>query len=189
MTAAASANPFYEGCTPVELSRLFRVSTSKVRDILRDTPPYGTRGGRDVWLVHEVAMGLLRDNESEPETVERILKLHHTKMPKMLSKEFWFAQTYKQKYDITAGNLWRTEEVIEMAGDAFKTIRLSLQLMSDTVERNEVLTEKQRRTILDLVDSVLLDMREKLIDAFENRRVSALDEKASSGQDDGHAEL
>lgn len=188
-TMEAAPNPFFYGCTPTELSRLFRMPLQTVRDSIKDVPPAATRGGRQLWLVHEVAPKLIRSNEDEAATVDRILRMHHTDLPKMLSKEYWYAQTQKQKYDVAAGNLWPTDAVMKLAGDAFKTIRLSLQLMSDTVERNEVLTEKQRRTILDLVDATLNDMREKLIYAFKNRRVPTLDAKASSGEDDRYADL
>jgi hypothetical protein len=188
-TMEAAPNTFYYGCTPTELSRLFRMPLQTVRDSIKDIPPAATRGGRQLWLVHEVAPKLIRHSESDAEEVDRILKLHHTDLPKMLSKEYWLGKTYKQKYDVAAGNLWPTEDVIKMAGDAFKTIRLSLQLMGDTVERNEALSEVQRRTIMDLVDTTLHDMREKLIHAFKNRRVPTLDEKAPSGKDDRYADL
>lgn len=189
MSDVEAANPFYFGCTATELSKLFRMPLQTVRDSLKDIPPTSRRGARDLWRVDQVASLLIRDGENEVEQIERILKLKHTELPKQLSKEFWFAQTYKQKYDLAAGNLWKTEEVIEKAGDAFKTIRLSLQLMADTVDRNESLTEKQRQTILDLVDGTLNDMREKLIYAFKNRRVHPSLAANASGKDDRYADL
>lgn len=188
-TMEAAPNAFYNGCTATELARLFRMPLQTVRDSIKDIPPCGMRGARQLYRVNEVAPRLIRSQEDEVATVDRILRMHHTDLPKMLSKEYWYAQTQKQKYDVAAGNLWPTEDVIKLVGEAFKTIRLSLQLMSDTVERNEVLTEKQRQTILDLVDATLNDMREKLIHAFKNRRVPALDAEASPGQDDRYADL
>jgi hypothetical protein len=189
MSDVEAANPFYFGCTPTELAKLFRMPLQTVRDSLKDVPPSGKRGARELWRVDQVAQYLIRDSENEAEQIERILKLKHTELPKQLSKEFWFAQTYKQKYDISAGNLWPTEEVIAKAGDAFKTMRLSLQLMADTVDRNEALSEKQRQTILDLVDGTLNDMREKLIYAFKNRRVHPSLAAQASNKDDSQADL
>lgn len=188
-TMDEAPNPFYFGCTPTELAKLFRMPLQTVRDSIKEIPPAGKRGAREIYRVDQVAAALIRDSESEADQIERILKLKHTELPKMLSKEFWYAQTQKQKYDIAAGNLWATEDVIARAGDAFKTMRLSLQLMADTVDRNESLTETQRQTILDLVDGTLNDMREKLIYAFKNRRVPAPHQATSSGQDESYADL
>jgi hypothetical protein len=123
--------------------------------------------------------------------VRQVLRMKHTELPPALRREFWMAELNRQKVEERAANLWPTDKVVEKAGEAFKTLRLSLQLLADQVERNDVLTNKQRSVILNLVDMALLDMRDKLIDGFRarNGRKHSLDTASASNEDLAEAEL
>jgi len=88
----------------------------------------------------------------------------------MLSKEFWYGQNQRLNYLERTGELWSTGAVVELASDAFKTLRLSLMLLPDAVERETGLTVKQREIITNLVHNALEDMREKLVDGVKRSR-------------------
>lgn len=185
----SESNSLYRGASPTELSHLFKLPLATVRDRLKDVAPSHKRGANDVYSVAEAAPYLIRVAEDDAEAIERILKMRHTDLPKMLAKEFWYAQTQKQKYELAAGDLWPTVKIVEFVGEAFKQMRLSLQLMSDTVDRQETLTEAQRLVIQRLVDSVLDDMREKMVDAFKNGRTLEVSGSVAPSQDDDAEEL
>lgn len=172
-TMDEAPNPFYFGCTPTELAKLFRMPLQTVRDSIKEIPPAGKRGAREIYRVDQVAAALIRDSESEADQIERILKLKHTELPKMLSKEFWYGQNQKLNYDERVGDVWRTKDVISTCGDAFKTIRLSLMLLSDAVEREAGLTVDQREIIARLVQSALYDAQERLVDVFNAKRTGS----------------
>jgi hypothetical protein len=160
-----------------------------VRDSLAQVPPSGKRGQSDLYSIKDAAKVLIRNDETDAEQVRRILKTHHTDLPKMLSKEFWLAETHRQRYMVAAGQLWPTTKVVEWLADAYKTIRLSLMLMADTVERQETLTNTQRKTIIEMIDATLNDAAERLIRGFKDKRESEVGGPSSPEEDDGDAEL
>jgi hypothetical protein len=108
--------------------------------------------------------------------------MKNTQVPPTLRKELWQAELARQKYEVNEGNLWETSKVVEKAGEAFKMLRLSLQLMADRVDRIEGLSQKQRQAIYNLVDTTLQDMRDRLIDAFNDQRSDTLDEESAQDE-------
>lgn len=187
--SVSGANTFFNGCTAAELAQLFKMPQQTVRDSLRDVTPCGKRAGRDLYHIRDAAKVLIRDSETDAEQVRRILKLNHTDLPRMLSKEFWLAETHRQRYMVAAGELWPTTKVVELLSDAYKTIRLSLMLLADTVERQEALTDVQRQTLVALVDATLNDAAERLIRGFKNKRELEGGGPPSQEEDDGDEEL
>jgi purine-nucleoside phosphorylase len=91
----------------------------------------------------------------------------------MLSKEYWYGQNQRLNYLERVGDLFDTRAVVELASDAFKTIRLSLMLISDAVEREAGLTLAQREIIDRMMHAALETMREKLVDGLEQSRGSS----------------
>jgi hypothetical protein len=160
-----------------------------VRDSLSQVQPSGKRGASDLYAIKDAARVLVRADETEDETVRRILRTHHTDLPKMLSKEYWLAETHRQRYMVAAGELWPTTKVVEWLSDAYKTIRLSLMLLADTVERQEALTNTQRRVLVDLVDAALNDAAERLIRGFKNERKVKVGGPSPPEEDDDDSEL
>lgn len=112
-------------------------------------------------------------DEAQADLVSRVLSMHHTDLPKMLAKEYWYGQNQRLNYLERIGDLFDTSAVVELASDAFKTIRLSLMLVSDAVEREAGLTLAQREIIDRLMHTALETMREKLIDGLEHSRGSS----------------
>jgi hypothetical protein len=190
LSSFTAANPFYGGCTLRELATLFKMPLATVKDRIVGLAPSGRRGSSDVYAIPDAARRLVSALDDD-ELVRQVLRTKHTELPPTLRREFWMAELNRQKVEERAGNLWPTDLVVQKAGDAFKTLRLSLQLLSDQVERNETLTNKQRQIILNLVDMALQDMRDKLIDGFRSHhgREPALDEAGASDQDLETADL
>lgn len=185
MNDKIGVNPFYYGCTPTELSKLFGMPLQTVRDSLSEVPPCGRRGASDLYHIKDAARVLVRSDETDAEQVSRILRTRHSDLPKLLSKEYWAGQTAKQRYEIVAGDLWPTTKVVEWLSDSYKTIRLSLMLMADTVERQEALTPTQRQVIVQMIDATLNDAAERLKSGPENKRDTEVSGSSPSKKDDG----
>ena len=169
-----SSNPIiYEGATMTDLRYMFGLKHGEVRIKLASLKPCGERSGFPIYKIRDAAR-LLVPPADDAEQVARILRMAHTELPNTLRKEFWQAETSRQKFQREAGDLWATSEIVEFVGGAFKTLRLSLQLLADAVEREGTLTDTQRLTIQRLVDATLDDMRERMIHGFENRREPAV---------------
>lgn len=152
----------FQGCNITQLAKLFRMERRDVTPKIMDVPPIGERGGYPIYAVHEVAPHLVKPIYD----VETYLKRMNFKdLPKELSKEFWAGQRAKQDFDIRAGNLWSTEEVVAKFGEALKTLRMSLLLIPDTLTRQTGLDERQRNALQAAIDGTLND----LADSLENR--------------------
>lgn len=158
------------GATVTDLARLFGIDRKDVRARIGDIPPRAKRGNLDVWRVKDVAPRLVRIDDNMTDMVRRVLATHHTDLPKMLSKEFWYGQNQRLKYMRDVGDLWDTSAVVELASDVFKTLRLSLMLASDSVERETGLTSRQREIIENLMHEALNDAREKLVVSLNGSR-------------------
>lgn len=158
------------GGTITDLAALFGLDRKEVRGRIGDVPPRGKRGNLDVWRVRDVAPRLVRIDDNMTEMVRRVLATHHTDLPKMLSKEFWYGQNQRLRYMRDVGDLWDTAAVVALASEVFKTLRLSLMLASDSVERETGLSPRQREIIENLMHEALNDMREKLVVSLNRAR-------------------
>ena len=149
----------FQGCNITQLAKLFRMERRDITPKIMDIPPVGERGGYPIYEVHEVAPYLVKPLY-DVETYLR--RMNFKDLPKELSKEFWNGQRAKQEYDLRAGNLWPTEDVVSVFGEAVKTLRMSLLLIPDTLSRQVGLTEAQRNVVQSSVDSILDDLANTL---------------------------
>lgn len=154
----------FQGCNITQIAKLFRMERRDVTPKIMDVPPIGERGGYPIYAVHEVAPYLIKPLY-DVETYLR--RMNFKDLPKELSKEFWAGQRAKQDFDIKAGNLWETEQVVEHFGEAVKLLRMSMLLIPDTLARQAGLTEAQRNVVQSSVDGMLNDLAVALIDKFK----------------------
>jgi hypothetical protein len=186
--AFATSEPIiFDGATAAQLGQMFRVSGPIVRARLTRIRPCGKRDGFDIYAVADAATVLTRFDDEE--LVERVLRLHADELPKALSREFWNGQLAKLTFEERTGELWSSKTVIDLAGDVFKTMRLSLMLLADTLEREADLNPAQRLIIERLVDELLDALRRKLVDGLENRRDNPLGKPVAQSQDNGSEDL
>jgi hypothetical protein len=168
----------YDGLNLSELGRLFHMDHRVLVEKLHGVAPSGKRGSADTYQVHEVAPYLVKPIFDIEAYVKR---MNHADLPKMLTKEFWAGQRSKQEYLLKAGDLWPTAEVIKSVGELMKLMKMSVQLMSDGVERQVELSDRQRALIKGMCDGLLSDLRHAVI---ENFSVGAVPETADVGEDE-----
>ncbi len=183
----SSSNPIiYEGATQSDLAAMFRMSMSDVKARIAGLRAVAWRSGYEVYSFKDAAQRLCKP---PADIIERVLRMHPNDLPKMLAKEWWMAENQRLTYMERKKDLWPTKEVIELAGDAFKTMRLSLMLITDAVEREAGLDDKQREVITRLVYSALEDMREKLVDGFNYRRDNKVGEPVAQSEDEPASDI
>lgn len=84
-------------------------------------------------------------------------------LPPALQAQFWDAALKRQKFEENAGQLWRTERVMAVFVATFQTIKFSMQLFPDTIERTHGLTEEQRALLVELCDGLQQEIYEALL--------------------------
>lgn len=151
------------GVTITDLAEMFGYDRKEIRKRIGDMPPYRTVGARELYRVKDVAGRLTKFDDSMTDVVRQILATHHTDLPKMLSKEFWYGQNQRTRFLRDTGDLWDTAAIVELASEVFKTLRLSLTLAADAVERETGLTERQRGIVENIIREALNETREQLV--------------------------
>jgi hypothetical protein len=106
----------------------------------------------------------LCDLKMDPE--EMIKNLSPSKLPPALQDAFWKAQNSRQKWEENRGDLWRTHRVFEVVASAFKVVRMTLMMFTDTVSQRTSLSDEQRRIMQELIDGLMDSLKQKLIDEF-----------------------
>ncbi len=156
----------YQGATVPQLAAMFEMKSGEVLRKLASVAPVGQKDGKDIYRVREAASYLakLPDN-----VVAQVMRLNHMDLPPMLRKEFWTGQNARLKFERDQGDLWDTAAVIEYVSEAFKSVRMSLMLLSDTIERDTVITDDQRERLRVMVDSTMEDIRGRLVEKFRER--------------------
>jgi hypothetical protein len=101
-------------------------------------------------------------------------------LPNNLSKDFWDAQLKQQKWEENAGDLWRTTKVREALGDTFQTIKFTMQLWVDSLERQTSLSNEQREIIVTMVDALQTEVYDALVKkSAKTSTVSTIGERPS----------
>lgn len=151
----------YEGASISELALLFGKDKRRVAELIREVEPSGMRAGYPVFPIGEAAKYLV---DPIVDIEAWIKKLRPNDLPPFLQKEFWAAQRQRQQYELTQGSLWSTEDVQLALGEAFKSLKSSIRLWADNIERQTSLTEDQRRIITKMSDAMLLDLHRALVE-------------------------
>lgn len=158
---------FY-GATVTDLAHLFGGSQNdvlrKISGRVRPSTPPGVKPIR--YRVRDAAPYLV-EHTLDAEMIEQvILKMSPEKLPPKLSDVFWKAQKARLDYQERQGELWKRERVVQILGEAFKPISITIKMFADSVGQESELTLEQREIIQGLSDGLLRDLQQSLIDRF-----------------------
>lgn len=153
----------YQGAALGHIAMLFGMDPRTVNKRISDVQPCGMRGGFPVYKIADVAPRLVKP---EGDIAEYIRKMNHRDLPPMLLKEYWAGQKAMLEVQEREGELVRKADVVRGLAEAFGTVRMTLLLISDAVEREQQLTERQREAVKSHVDKAINELREKLMETF-----------------------
>lgn len=166
----------YHGLSINQMSKLFEMDRRDISEKIEKAgiKPSGKNGPWDIYKLKEVMPAVVKplyDVESY------LLRMNPADLPKTLTKEFWAAQRSKQEFDIKAGNLWATEDVVRDVGELLKLVKMSALLMVDSVERQVELSDKQRAIIKAGMDGMLIDLHKAIVEKFKSRGIPSGEEE------------
>lgn len=107
------------------------------------------------------------------DVAEAIRKMGTDDLPVSLQKDVWDAKLKSQKWMIQAGELWRTEDVLEVLGEAFQRLKTTTQLWIDQVGDNNMLSPEARQELTELVDALQTDLHRSLCKMPEEKATLA----------------
>jgi hypothetical protein len=141
----------FSGVTVTWLSKVFGIDPSDVKKRLGECPPLHRRKAGYVYSLPIAARYLVKPVFD----VQKYLStMKASELPNGLQKDYWDAALKRQKWEENAGQLWRTEAVLEVLGEAFKSIKFSMQLWADNLDRVTGLTDEQRKLLIGMVDGL-----------------------------------
>ena len=162
---AVMADSAVQGVTVAFLSQVFRIAPQKVKRLLVNCPvlEYKRRGEKQVQNLYDLktAAEFLLEPKIDPSDIVKRLKKDD--LPPAINSAYWDALLKRQKWEENAVELWRTDKVREVLGTMFQTIKFTIQLWGDTVERETGLTDEQRDVINKLTDGLQQDIYNELV--------------------------
>lgn len=154
----------YQGASLIQLQRIFGMDPRDIKaKINNQVRPCGERRGFPIYQIKEVAPYLVAPPYDIDEFIQRMTIAD---LPHILRKEFWAGLRSRQLYEKEAAELWPTSDVVDMVSELFKTLRMSLLLTRETVERESELAERQRDIITRIIDNTLEDAHAKTVSKF-----------------------
>lgn len=159
------------GVTVGFLAQVFGLNHSMVKRKLVNCPVKARRSRGTTQVQHlydlKVAASYLVEARIDPEDI--IKSLRKEDLPPSISTAYWDAQLKRQKWEEQAGMLWRTEMISGVIGSMFQTIKFTIQLWADTIERQAGLTEDQRELLNGLTDELQQQMFDSLRENAKER--------------------
>jgi len=156
------------GVSVTWLHQVFRQDKPTIKKkIVGVKPIKHVRGGFPVYDLRDVVPYLIPP--AERDLRDYIKKMSKADLPVYMQDEFWAAQLKRQKWEENAGDLWRTEDVLDALAEVFKTIKESTRLWGTTVEQMHGTTKEQREALATLVDTLLVDINEKITEATSKK--------------------
>lgn len=174
-TVGNSVNPEFAGVSIRWLAHVFRMHESVVERKLRECPVKSrrTRGTKMESVRYDIATAaafLVRPSFS---TMDYLKALKRNDLPAALQQTIWDALLKRQKWEEQAGMLWRTDKVREVLGSTFQTMKFTMQLWVDTLERQTEMTDEQRALVVVLVDELQNDLYEALVQNAEKAQTGS----------------
>lgn len=149
------------GVTVGWISQVFGMDPTTVKKKLADCPPMHRRKAGYVYSLPLAARYLVKPVF---DVAKYIANMRPSELPTQLQSEYWDAQNKRLKYEEAAGHLWRTEDVQAVLGEVFQTIKFSIQLFPDNLERAAFLSDDQRKKLVVMTDALQKEIHEKLIE-------------------------
>lgn len=156
---------------PVSVTFLIDVMGMERRNIkkkLADCPPIGYhRGNVPLYDFRQALPYLVKPKVN---VARHIQKMGSEDLPKALQKDVWDAKLKRQTWEERARQLWRSEDVIEVLSEAFKSIKSATRLWVDQLADEHHLSDELRNDLRDLVDGLQKSLHDRLVRMPEERQ-------------------
>lgn len=98
------------------------------------------------------------------DAAEVIRKMGVNDLPVGLQKDVWDARLKQQKWMLEAGELWKTDEVLEVLGESFQKIKSTMQLWVDQLADTHALPDAARADLVKSVDGLQQALHQSLVE-------------------------
>ena len=142
------------------LSIAFRMDRKKVMRALHGVAPLRVTKRGPKYDLRVAAQYLVPPKADIGEFLRRATQAD---LPVALQNTFWMAQRNRQKFMEDAGDLWRTDAILDVLGEAAKQIKGMVTLWADNVARRVDLKPEQKKALRDQTDHLLRKLHEMFV--------------------------
>lgn len=160
----------YKLLKPVTVSWLasaFRMDPQTIKKRLARCNPIAQSGQRNLYDFVDAAAYLVNP---KIDLAAYIASIDTKKLPNHINKVYWEAQNARLRYELKAGDAWATEDVLEVFGEVFLSLKDQMQLWADNLHEASSLTDEQRALVRAMVDQLQTDMHSKLVEMPKLRK-------------------
>ena len=136
------------------------------------------RTGAPMYLVRDAAAWLVKP---QVDITSYIKSLRPNDLPPILNAAYWDAMLKRQKWEENAGDLWRTNDVMDVFGSLAATLKSTIQLWPEQVSGR---TDKQRLELEQRCDGLLNAIHHILVESPNARRTPSSMEEPPEKEDD-----
>lgn len=177
----------YQGASINQLAGIFEMEPRDIKaKITGHVQPCGERRSHPIYKIKDVAPYLVQPPYDMDEFIQRMTVAD---LPTFLRKEYWAGMRSRQLYEKDAAELWPTSKVIEVVSSLLKTIRMSMLLARESVERETELTSRQRAIITRIVDNALEEAHASTVTAFTTAKSNTEPTATRPSKEPGDEEL
>ena len=126
--------------------------------------------GGPLYKIADAAQWLVKP---KVDLVSYVKSLRPNDLPPILNDAYWAAMLKRQKWEENAGDLWRTEAVLEVFGDLALSFKTTVNLWVEEVDRQESLTPEQRKILTGLCDKLLEQVYEQMVEAPKKKKTTS----------------
>lgn len=173
------ADPLNRGVSVSWLAHVFDMDQATVKRKLGNCPVKTAkrRGTKQMTVLYDLKVAAAFLVTPAYSTAEYMRAVRRGDLPPALQQTVWDALLKRQKWEENAGQLWRTEKIREVLGSTFQTIKFTMQLWIDTLERQVEVSDEQRSIIINLVDGLQAELYDALVEQMnDNATGPQLDE-------------
>jgi hypothetical protein len=161
-----------------QIAQMFNTDAKTLPARMKGVVPAGKRNGYKVYNIREAAGRLVTPSYE----IEQFIKqMSPQELPPLLNKEFWNGQRARIAYEKEMGNLWPTEDVVELFGVLEQGVRQTWILLTDDVEREESVTDGQRKVLRRISDAAITTFKNKLVEKFKDYYANRADDRGPDG--------
>jgi hypothetical protein len=153
------------------LSQTFDMNPQTIKRRLRDCPVLHRRKEGFIYDL-KIAVAYLIEPVFNIDEYMKTAKIED--LPVRLQKEFWEAKTKRRNYEADAGDLWRTEQIMDVFADAFQAVKYTTSLWLAEMDRERGVSTEDRAFFKIRIETLQTTMFAKLIEISKNPKTKSI---------------
>ena len=157
-----------DGVTVTWLSSLYGLARKTIEKQLVGCPVM-KRGKNDAPL-YDLTIAAAYLSSRKRDIAAALKTAKEADLPAPLQRQFWQTKLLRNKWEMEAGEMWATEDVLDVLGEVFKIIKNNTMLWVDNLEQTATLSKEQRENLVSYVDELNTTIHAEIVKLPDRRQ-------------------